>query len=322
MSNNNDNFFSESFGLDPEVLSKQKNAVDQVKEIVIHHPSFQVILQEIYKCHMMSQDSSKPDCMCIFGDSGTGKTTVLEYYRDKFPRRKEEERDIIPVLLVELPSGAKPKDVASKILFSMKDPLFDIGTEKTMKARIFHLVEKCDVKLLVLDEFQHVNDSENKRVKSNVADWIKGLVNEIKIPVILSGIPTAESLLKINEQLDTRFTNRQRFSTFSYDKSFRGFLKTVDEKLPFPVRSQLASPELSQKLFYASAGNLRVLMRTIERAVCEAVAADREHVAEDDLFVAFSQIDLSSRPHVVNPFNDDKFNFKVAMIEEKKKLKK
>ncbi|SFT05829.1 TniB family NTP-binding protein [Paenibacillus sp. BC26] len=312
----------ESFGLDPILLSKQKEAMDKVKEIVIHHPSFLKIFQEIYKCHMLSQDSPKPECMCLLGDSGTGKSTVLEYYRDKFPRRQEMEGDIIPVLLVELPSGAKPKDVASKILLEMGDPFFDKGTEKSMKARIIHLAEKCDIKLLFLDEFQHVNDSENKRVKSNVADWIKGLVNEIKIPVVLSGIPSAESLFKTNIQLDTRFTNRQRFSPFSYDKYFRAFLKSVDERLPFPASSCLADPELSQKLYYASMGNLRVLMRTIEVATCEAVAANRDNVHENDLYVAFSQLDLSSRPHAVNPFNDDKFNFKVAMIEEGKKKKK
>ncbi|SDX72186.1 hypothetical protein SAMN05518855_1019122 [Paenibacillus sp. CF384] len=63
-------------------------------------------------------------------------------------------------------------------------------------------------------------------------------------------------------------------------------------------------------------------MRTIERATGEAVAANRDHINENDLYVAYSQIDLSSRPHAKNPFNDDNFNFKVAIVEERKKSSK
>ncbi|MDR6885413.1 TniB family NTP-binding protein [Bacillus sp. 3255] len=314
--------FYDDFEIDPVLLEKQREAMEKVKNIIIFHPLFKSIYQEMLKCHMLSKNSTKPECLCILGESGAGKTTVLEHYRDKFPRREEKDGSTIPVLLVELPSGAKPKDVASKILFEMGDPFFDKGTEKTMKVRIVDYIDKCGVQLLILDEFNHLIDSDTKRVLQKVADWIKGLANTVKIPIILSGVPAAERIFKVNIQLDTRFTNRQRLKPFKFDKNFRGLLKGIDEEHPFTESSHLSDPKMAEKLYYATRGNMRILMRLIESATYEAVAADRNKLTEDDLFVAFSGIELSARPHAVNPFNNASFNFKVAIAEEKKKMKK
>lgn len=51
--------------------------------------------------------------------------------------------------------------------------------------------------MLILDEFQHIIDSDTKRVIQKVADWIKGLVNTLKIPIILCGVPESEKSLKL-----------------------------------------------------------------------------------------------------------------------------
>jgi hypothetical protein len=316
-----DDFYND-FEMDPVLLERQKEAMEKVKKIIIFHPIFKNIYQEMLKCHKLSQNSTKPECLCILGESGAGKTTVLEHYRDKFPRLEEKEGSIIPVLLVELPSGAKPKDVASKILFEMGDPFYDKGTEKTMRVRIVEYIETCGVELLILDEFNHLIDSDTKRVLQKVADWIKGLANTIKIPIILSGVPAAEKIFKVNIQLDTRFTNRMRLQQFKFDKTFRGLLKGIDEEHPFTESSHLSDPKMAEKLYYATRGNMRILMRLIESATYEAVAADRNRLTENDLYVAFEGIHLSARPHAVNPFNNDTFNFKVAIAEEKKKMKK
>lgn len=165
-------------------------------------------------------------------------------------------------------------------------------------------------------------DSDTKRVLQKVADWIKGLANTIKIPIILSGVPAAEKIFKANIQLDTRFTNRLRLQQFKFDKTFRGLLKGFDEEHPFTESSHLSDPKMAEKLYRATQGNMRILMRLIESATYEAVAAERNRLTENDLYVAFEGIHLSARPHAVNPFNNDTFNFKVAIAEEKKKMKK
>ncbi|MDU0203997.1 TniB family NTP-binding protein [Paenibacillus sp. MAH-36] len=314
--------FYEDFNMNPELLQRQQEAMEKVKKLIVFHPMFQKIYQEMFKCHMLSKNSAKSECLCIFGESGTGKTTVLELYRDKFPRREESQGSIIPVLIVELPSSATPKDVASKILFELGDPYFDKGTEKTMKVRIVDFIQNCGVQLVILDEFNHLIDSDTKRVLQKVADWIKGLANSVNVPIILSGVPSAEKIFRYNIQLDTRFTNRLRLQQFKFNKDFRGLLKAIDEAHPFTESSHLSDPKMTEKLYYATKGNMRILMRLIESATFEAVAANRNKLTEDDLYIGFSGIELSARPHVVNPFNDTSFNFKVAIAEERNKMKR
>ncbi|WP_420794173.1 TniB family NTP-binding protein [Paenibacillus qinlingensis] len=80
----------------------------------------------------------------------------------------------------------------------MGDLFFDKGTEKTKRVRIVDYIESKGVELLILDEFNHLLDSDTKCVLQKVADWIKGLANTIKNPIILSGVPDAEKIFKVN----------------------------------------------------------------------------------------------------------------------------
>lgn len=113
--------------------------------------------------------------------------------------------------------------------------------------------------------------------------------------------------------------NRLRLKPFTFDKDFRSFLKAVDEELPFEKRSNLSDPHMAEKLYYASRGNLRVLMKLFEIATYEAVATSRNQLTEDDFYIAFNAIRLSSRPLTVNPFNDASFNYKKSIAIEKMK---
>jgi hypothetical protein len=46
----------------------------------------------------------------------------------------------------------------------MGDPYYDRGTETNMIDRILVFVERCEVEMIIIDEIQHLIDSESKKV--------------------------------------------------------------------------------------------------------------------------------------------------------------
>lgn len=308
-------------------LKEIKRRKEHVKSIIINYPRYQTMLNKIEEHHQLSFESVQPDGLFLFGETGLGKTTILRDYESNFPRKVIKGCTQIPILYIKVPVGATPKSVASTILLEMGDPNFDRGTETTMTARILSFVEKCKVEMIIIDEFQHLIDSENDKVLNRASDWVKSLTEDVdKIPILVCGMPKSIKVFEINEQLDRRFCEKHSLEPFSYQSredqiEFRAFINGIDRQLPFPEPSNLADPILSQKIFYATKGNPFYIKKLLEGATVSALKNGCDSITEDDLFIAFKSISLSTRPFVINPFNQENFNL-IDAFENEGRMKK
>lgn len=190
-----------------------------------------------------------------------------------------------------------------------------------MTARILSFVEKCEVEMIIIDEFQHLIDSESKKVLNKASNWVKNLTNDVNIPILVCGMPESSKVFEINEQLDRRFCEKQSLQPFSYQSredqiEFRAFLNGIDKQLPFPEQSFLADPILSQKIFYATKGNPFYIKKLLEESTVSALKNGCDSITEDDLFISFKSISLSTRKFVINPFNQENFNLIDAFENE------
>ncbi len=52
--------------------------------------------------------------------------------------------------------------------------------------------------MLILDEFQHFIDRDSAKVLKTVSDWLKTLILDTNLPIILIGLPEAEQILQLN----------------------------------------------------------------------------------------------------------------------------
>lgn len=300
--------------------------IGKVKSVVIKHQRFEEITNELNEIHMLSKKKIACEQLCILGPTGAGKTTLVEDYVRAFKREYKEERTIIPILYVKVPSKARsPKDLASNILRVMGDPLFASGTEINMTHRIQNYIIKCEVEMIILDKFQHLIDRDTKHVLGVASDWLKTFIEEVNIPVVLCGLPESKRIFEYNEQLDGRYTNRFYLLPFSYETQkerteFRSFLLSVDENLPFPKKSNLADPNIASRIFYFSLGSTRYTMDLIKNATKEALKAKNECITYDNLRDAYYKMKKSNRPYAINPFEINNFELKDEILKEKKKL--
>jgi thymidine kinase len=305
-----------------------KFRLSALKEIVVSHTRFNQLYDMIRDSHLLHEG------VVILGDTGAGKTTLFKAYEAKFPRERkvkfinkfEIKYDSIPVLRVELDSNSSPLNVASKMLEVLGDPFYSKGTEKQLTARLKKSIVDAEVELIIIDELQHLVDTDTQRVIRKASDWVKQLLNDLNLPIVFGGIEEdATKIFAHNKQLDERFPHKESFSGFKFSnekeiKEFRVFLKTIDVQLPFPERSNLYDPYLVTKIYYATLGIPRTLFHLLHHSSKIALKSGKDKLEELHLEEGFKLLTYETRPRVINPFDGKVFDLKVAL--EKEKLKK
>jgi hypothetical protein len=309
-------------GIDDLELAKR---VSVLNNIVVHHKRFNELSQIIHDCHLLRRG------VAILGHTGAGKSTLFKTYEKKYPRIKKgksiggshAEYTSIPVLRVELDANSSPLNVASKMLEAMGDPLYHRGTEKNLTSRLKHFLVIAEVELIILDELQHLINTETKRVISKAADWLKQLLNDMGLPIVFGGIAgEASRIFEHNQQLDERFPHKEvlhgfKYSTNDEQREFRGFLKSIDLQLPLPDRSKIYDPYLAEKICYATLGMPRTLNHLLVHAMINALKTGSDKLEEHHFQYGFGQLVFKTRPKVENPFHGKVFDLQTALEKEK-----
>jgi type II secretory pathway predicted ATPase ExeA len=88
---------------------------------------------------------------------------------------------------------------------------------------------------------------------------LNSFIQEIKIPVVLCGLPVAEHIFNWSSQMDQRLSNRLKMKPFNFETTkeqleFKIFLKSIDDKLPFFNRSKLEEPQIALLIHNATKG--------------------------------------------------------------------
>src|SRR5262249_15524419 len=113
-----------------------------------------------------------------------------------------------PVLIVTLPSKATTRGLAVAILDAIEHQGFttgpDKGNEASLLRRANHLLRQAETRLLILDEFHHVTNTDNDHVAHTVGETIKKMLIEGVAAIVLSGTEKARLPFLHNKQLGHR----------------------------------------------------------------------------------------------------------------------
>lgn len=288
----------------------QTQRIALAEKIFIKYPKLKRLYGRIDYCRTFSKIAAEPECMLIAGTQGAGKTTLTEWYGGDFPVRKTPQKLIVPVLLVSVPSPATVKGLASEILEALGDPAADKGTVASLTLRLRKYLKDCEVELIILDEFQHFDDRQSKKVLKTISDWLKNLLNKTKVPIVLVGMPGCESVLdaKGNEQLKRRFSTRDEIALFGWDtpeqeKEFRALLKLIDGDLPLLKDSHLADTDTAFLIYSATDGVINYVMKLLRRAAALAIELGTEEIDQALLAQAYEERLASEFNNQKNPFS-------------------
>lgn len=286
--------------------------LEMIENIYVRYPKPEHLLEQIDFCRLFSKTSAEPEGMLITGPPGAGKTTLHKRYAQRFPRVATAEVTLTPVLAVSVPVPATVKNLATHLLAELGDPIASKGTTGNQTLRLCHFLKECRVELIILDEFQHFIDRESLKVLRTISDWLKNLMNDARMPIVLIGMPKSEAVLdeQENAQLKRRFPTRESLSAFGWDteerqQEFRKFLGALDESLPLADSSNLADLGTAFRIHRATGGVVNNVMKLIRRAAALALRQGAESVDSELLARAYEERLSSQNPSMPNPFYDD-----------------
>jgi len=250
----------------------------------------------------MRENKNKDTPIHVFlrGDSGVGKSRLLEKYteRNKGYEEKDDqgtEIDIKPVLYAELPNPFTIAEFYQTIIKALGAPQFAGAKVGELKRQAFTLIEKQRVELLILDEMDYILTSRYV-TKKEAMEAIKHVSNIGKISVVLAGTPESEQLTKINFQYFRRFPVTKLYRFAEFDQHFCDLLQTIEDQLELPKTLGLGDPmtEIPQLLHEMSQGILGALTPILQRTFRKLIANyDYEEVSNPILFL--SMLELAQR---------------------------
>jgi hypothetical protein len=212
------------------------------------------------------------------------------------------------VAFAETPSPASRRALIDRIQECLEpEPLPIKMTLGQRRERLIKMMQKAEVKLLIIDEFQHLFDRRSQRIVQEAADLIKSLLNAAVCPIILSGTPDILKVLQEASQLKTRMYSSPKLSPFDWDDPdeqllFCSYLVEVEKKLNFDEASNLADLDCARRIHYASNGLVGEVARLLIKAADTATRAGLSRITNDCLAAAVDYAWILDNSMPVNPF--------------------
>jgi hypothetical protein len=145
--------------------------------------------------------------LVIIGQTSNGKTMIVEKFRRDHPSglSVDGEHEVIPVVLVQMPSEPDLKRFYAAILRAVQAPP---RPPRELLARVedftLRLLQRIGVRVLIIDEVHNLlgGSSAQQRAFLNV---LRSLGNTLCIPLVCVGTREAYLAIRSDEQLENRF---------------------------------------------------------------------------------------------------------------------
>lgn len=288
--------------------NREKELIRQMQALHVDYPAFAAAESRVLRCHSRSRAKGESDGAVILGESGVGKSWLAHRILKRFPNYETEEGLVIPCIYVEAPKKASIHGVISSVLFQTKYQGSTRMPIPQLELAMLELLVFRKVEIIILDEFQHMGPTENKKLET--ADWVKTIFNKSKCAVVLMGTPSSDTILRSSEcqQTAQRFKRPMLLQPFGWTAEckgadFRRFLMMYSRPIEILANSKLSAPDTAARLYAATGGYLRPLAYVLEEAAVLAVERGERSVTLELLQEAMESEVAEVIPLHKAPFN-------------------
>lgn len=246
----------------------------------------------------------------IYGESGTGKTTLCKFITSLYPSVETPNGTELPVVKVSLPSKPTPNDVAHKLLEAMGATVFGNPKLRDLNKQLRTLLVGCKTKVILIDEMQHYVDYRGIIAVAQMGDWLKEVLEDLEVSVVLVGLPRTQLVLRSNNQMRRRINIQYEIQPFEIktkpgQQELLRYLRRLESLLPFTEPQRVSTNELLLPLWYASNGLTDYLNKLVGLAGDIATASGHAFLTREHLRQAFQEYIWPNAANEDNPFHAD-----------------
>jgi hypothetical protein len=239
----------------------------------------------------------KARALLIVGSAGAGKTTILEDYKRSFPditleevescginleacRHIDPERlrdsDIRPIVLVEAPKKTTQRGLVAAILGAYGYKAREHWNTDEIIKRIEFFATELQTEIIFIDEGHHIVSEANDEQAEDVAEFIKSLLNRVKVQIVIAGLPR---LLRLKEyaQLKRRLQPDVVLTPYNWStrlgrSAFCALLAFFERMLDLPEQSRLREHEIAKRIYVVTGGQIGIVSKYLSEARGGALA--------------------------------------------------
>jgi hypothetical protein len=218
--------------------------------------------------------------VAIYGDSGMGKTMIMEKFRRDHPPELDRENGVEQTRVLALQMAGKPGErrLYAQILAALGAPHNPRTTIVDLEQVTLRLMRAVDVRMLLLDEVHNIL-AGTFREQRVVLNTLRYLSNELKISLVCFGVNEAREAISGDVQLARRLEEFP-LPRWSAEEGFEQLLLAILRNLPLRQPSVL-SARAARRVLQVSSGITARVFRMLNELAVGAIETGAEHITDE-----------------------------------------
>ena len=257
----------------------------------IDYPVATKIIEKLNFLRKYEQNQTRVTSMLLVGSANNGKTALLERFMELNPNydlfasspeilTKEYLEKYhacgIPVLYIVAPSEPNESRLYSEILKHINAPYKEKDAVSTKQHLVEYYFKSLHIEILIIDEIHNILGGSVKK-QNQMMNAIKNLSNNLKIPIVLSGIKDSLRAVSTDLQMSSRF--RPVYLTrWEMNEDYISLLATIAKTLPLRKESKFLNPETALEILNISNGYIGDIIGLFREAAIYAIQTKSERI--------------------------------------------
>ena len=245
----------------------------------VHYPRANQVLQVLNRLLDHPRTTRMPS-IAIYGDSGMGKTMIMEKFRREHPPLFDGEARVERNRVLALQMAGKPGErrLYAQILTALGAPQNPRASVVELEQVALRLMRAVDVQVLVLDEIHNIL-AGTFREQRVVLNTLRYLSNELKISLVCFGVSEAREAISGDVQLARRFEEFP-LPRWSAEEGFEQLVLAIIRNLPLRQPTVLSARTVRKTLQVTDGVTSRVFRMLNDLAV-EAIETGAERITDE-----------------------------------------
>lgn len=222
--------------------------------------------------------------LLLIGPTNNGKSMIIEKFRRAHPPISHEDREEIPVLVVQMPSEPSVSRFYTALLAALGAPMRSRYRLAELEQLVLRLLRAAGVRTLVIDELHNVLGGRGD-TRREFLNLLRFLGNELRIPLVGVGIQDAYLAIRADDQLENRFAPLT-LPRWEPDEDACSLLASFVAAFPLCRPSPIANPEMASYLLTRSEGTIGELAHLLTDAAVAAIESGEEAINQRTLLLA------------------------------------
>jgi len=290
-----------------------ENAANKVVNTIIRHNQYNKAMKLLEEHFQRTELFGVPNGIAICGISGSGKTSLIEKFRENHQPTVLEEKTIHPVIFVEISGHPDIKQLYLEIIYRLGNKPPYRPTERDLRHQAVTLLKEAETRLIVADEVQHFVERYPQKNHAMIADCFKSLMSQTNVSIAFLGLPSLGKLLQANTQLRRRFSESIELKPWdirdeSEQLEFCDVLKTLFQHAESGLQEgDFDNDEVIASIYFATNGCIAYMVKIVAEAIRLSMIERKRSITREYLERAFKSKIWSTVPDLRNPFHR-KFN--------------